>query len=227
MKRVLIFGPHPDDIEMGMGGTVFNLNDNGYEVFLCDLTNGEPTPNGTVEKRLAEREIATKQLNIKKRFLLNLPNRYLFDSIDSRRMIAEVIREVKPEILFVPHWNDAHPDHIATCQICEAGRFYAKLTKTNWKGEPYFPKRIIYYIASHLKTVFKPDFIIDISKYIEQKLDLINVYESQFAANNRVEEVRNKLRTLAAYYGRLIGVEYGEGFIMKEIPGLNSLKEFL
>lgn len=227
MKTILIFGPHPDDIEMGMGGTVLNLIDHGFDVHLCDLTNGEPTPHGTVEKRLKEREEATRILGISNRYLLDLPNRYLFDTKQARIKAAEIIRKVKPEILFIPQALDAHPDHLAASQLCEAARFYAKLTKTDWAGDPHYPNRIIYYIASHLRTVFKPDFIIDISPYMEKKLKIIDAYKSQFLENGKDAYAKQKLSSIAKYYGGLIGTQFGEGFLMKEIPGLKSITEFI
>lgn len=227
MNRILIFGPHPDDIEIGMGGTVLNLVETGFEVYLCDMTNGEPTPMGTVKKRMQERKKATGILGVKDRFLIGLKNRFVFDSTESRKKVAELIRKVKPDIIFVPQENDAHPDHIATTKIIEAARFYSKFTKTKWKGQPHYPKRIIYYIASHLRTVFKPDFLVDISPYMEKKLELVKAYKSQFIENEKNTRAPEYLRNIAAYYGRMIGVEYAEGFIMKEIPGFSNLKNFL
>ncbi|MGH2404117.1 MAG: PIG-L family deacetylase, partial [bacterium] len=117
MARLLAIGPHPDDIEIAMGGTICLLLAQGHEVALCDLTNGEPTPMGTPERRALETVEATRVLGITRRVTLDLPNRSLEHTLDARRKVAEVIREVRPDSLFVPYWIDAHPDHVAACAI--------------------------------------------------------------------------------------------------------------
>ena len=96
-----------------MGGTICLLLAQGHEVVLCDLTNGEPTPQGTPERRAVEAAEAARLLGVKRRITLTLPNRYLQDTIEARVPVAEVIREVRPDVLFAPYWVDAHPDHVA------------------------------------------------------------------------------------------------------------------
>lgn len=139
---ILAISPHPDDVEGGMGGSIIKFLKLGHEVHIVDLTDGEPTPHGTPEIRREECKKATDLLGLTNRTTLDLPNRYLFDNVESRKKVAEVIRVVKPDILFLPYWEDAHPDHIQTTQIGEAARFYAKLTKTDLAGEPWYPGRL-------------------------------------------------------------------------------------
>ena len=109
--KVLAIGPHPDDVEGGMGGSIIKFLKLGHEVHILDLTNGEPTPHGTPEIRSEECDKATALLGVSGRTNLDLPNRYLFDNIESRNKLAEVIRRVRPHIMFLPYWEDAHPDY--------------------------------------------------------------------------------------------------------------------
>ncbi len=140
-RTVLAIGAHPDDVEIGMGGTIAALVAAGHRVTILDLTNGEPTPMGSPERRRAESEEAARVLGVARRITLGLPNRYLEDTVENRTAVAEVIREVRPELLFIPYWVDAHPDHVAAERLSEAARFYAKLTKTEMRGEPFYPAR--------------------------------------------------------------------------------------
>jgi bacillithiol biosynthesis deacetylase BshB1 len=221
MLDILIISPHPDDAEMGMGGSILAFKDKGLKVGVLNLTNGEPTPFGSVEKRIKEAESSSKFLNLDYMEILNFPNRYLMDSIEVRIEVAKRIRKFKPKVLFIPYFIDAHPDHISTSHIGTASRFYAKLTKVDWEGEPHYPKRIIYYFSNHLKFQYPVSFTIDITNYINKKLKLVEIYESQFS--HRIEEVKEWLKLKARYFGNLSSVEYAEPFFSYEII---SLKEF-
>lgn len=216
MIKIMCVGAHPDDVEMGMGGTVALLVHGGYEVLLLDLTNGEPTPFGSPEIRKKESEESANILGVK-RITLDLPNRYLEDSIENRKKIAAVIREFKPQYIFAPYFEDAHPDHIAASKLVDAARFYAKLTKSDIPGEPFFPKRIIYYFPIHIRLRIQPSFLIDISKYLEKKKQAIYCYKSQFVVPKR-EDVIKKLILENQYWGLLAYTEAAEPFYQKEIP---------
>ena len=134
----MCIGAHPDDVEIGMGATVAGMVRRGMKVVIVDLTNGEPTPHGTPEKRAAESAEAARILGAERRTLTQR-NRYLFDTVEARTELAEVIREYRPRMLFVPYADDTHPDHIAASSIAVAARFYSKFTKTEMSGEPFFP----------------------------------------------------------------------------------------
>ncbi len=162
MASILVIGPHPDDQELGMGGSIAVLVGQGHRVHLVDMTNGEPTPLGTPEKRAAESAAAAKILGVE-RTLVGLPNRQVVHSVEARYRVAAVIRRHRPDWLFVPYPIDAHPDHVAVTRIAEDARFDAKLTKTDIPGEPCYPKRIIYYYCTHLRMNFQPSFCLDIS----------------------------------------------------------------
>ena len=176
MKRFLCVAPHPDDAELGMGGTLIVLAKAGHHVTICDLTNGEPTPNGTPETRQKEWTEATRRMNegldtpIERRNLY-LKNRELEHTIANRHALAATIRETRPDVVFYPYYPDAHPDHIAAHKLAIDARFDAKLTNApNIRGEPHHPKRIIQYFCTHLRTDIVPTFCVDVSEVFEQKL---------------------------------------------------------
>lgn len=224
--RVLALGPHPDDVEIGMGGAVLVLRAAGHEVVVCDLTNGEPTPIGTPERRAREAAEAARLLGVR-RITLEMPNRYLADTVDNRNAVAEVIREVRPELLFVPYWEDAHPDHRAAAALCEAARFYAKLTRTSIPGEPFYPRRVIHFLCTHYNLHLKPSFILDISPHMDTKVRAITAYGSQFGPERGNEEFFEDLRVWNRYYGALIRTAYGEPFVLREEVGLRGLDQFI
>lgn len=227
-NTILAVGPHPDDVEGGMGGSILKFLKLGHKVHVVDLTNGEPTPHGSLEIRQKECEKASKLLGLTSRTTLDLPNRYLFDGIEARKKTAEVIRNVRPDILFLPYWEDAHPDHIQATKIGEAARFYAKLTKTDMKGGPWYPKRILYYLWSHQKVHLSPAFTIDISEEFEKKIEVVKSYQSQFVYNeDRWKKINGQLNASGSYYGGLIGTQYGEPFASREIIGLRDIRDLV
>ncbi|MFZ5828520.1 MAG: bacillithiol biosynthesis deacetylase BshB1 [Planctomycetota bacterium] len=226
MLDALIVSPHPDDAELGMGGTLVKMLAEGFEVGVLDLTSGEPTPHGSPELRVKETAAATAALGLRWRQNLGLPNRSLEHTLEARARLAGVIRQTRPRWLFAPYWEDAHPDHVAATPLIEAARFWAKLTKTDMPGEPHYPERIIYYYCVHLRIIPQPAFIVDISDYWDKKEAALRCYESQFFTDRptNAPSIVDWLRDLAATLGRLIGARYGEAFASREPLGLSSLK---
>lgn len=210
-----------------MGGAVSLFLGQGHDVTLCDLTNGEPTPRGTPERRMEEAAAAARVLGVARRITLPLPNRELVDTMDNRRMVAEVIREVRPDFLFVPYWVDAHPDHVAGAALAEAARFYAKLTKTAMRGEPHYPRRVYHFLTTHYDLHVRPSFILDVSTTFERKLEAVGVYASQFGSAPGEWKILDYLRRLNGYWGYLIGQAYGEPFVCREEVGLSGLDALL
>ncbi len=225
MLDILVIAPHPDDAELGMAGAILKFKAEGKRVGVLDLTSGEPTPYGTLERRAAETQAATEILGLDWRGNLGLPNRSLEATLDARRELATAIRQLRPTWLFAPYWIDAHPDHVAATQLVEAARFWAKLTKTDMPGEPCHPMRIYNYYCVHLKHAAQPAFILDISAFWDRKLAAIRCYASQFIDGRSTEEPTflDQLRDEAAYWGKTIGVRYGEPFHCREPIGLRSL----
>ncbi|MEM9352625.1 MAG: bacillithiol biosynthesis deacetylase BshB1 [Planctomycetota bacterium] len=224
MLDVLVIAPHPDDAELGMGGGILRMRAEGLRVGVLDLTDGEPTPHGSPELRAAETTRATELLGLEWRENLGLPNRSLEPTLEARAALAGVIRRTRPRWLFAPYWVDAHPDHVAATELVEAARFWAKLTKSDLPGEPHHPERIYNYYCVHLKLAPQPAFVLDISDYWEQKLASIRAYESQFITGRPTEPPTflDQLRDEAAYWGKSIGVRYGEPYTSREPLGLGG-----
>lgn len=222
MANILVVGPHPDDQELGMGGTILRLASQGHNILLLDMTNGEPTPLGSPEQREIEWTKAAEILGVKRR-LLGLPNRFVTHSIEARHKVAGVIREHQAEIIFLPYFEDAHPDHLAVTRIVEDARFDAKLSKIDLPGESIYPKWMIYYYCTHLRHVANPSFCMDITPFMERKIEAIEAYETQFVLPEKNRKVVGWLKQMNGYMGSRIGVEYAEPFFMREPLGLMSL----
>ena len=220
----LIVAPHPDDAELAMGGTIARLIDQGKRVAVVDLTSGEPTPFGSPAIRRRETAAASKLLGLTTRLNLGLPNRTLQATLANRVKLAEVYRTLRPRVVFVPYWHDAHPDHRAAHNLGIDARFHAKLTRTKMKGQPWYPPRLIFYYCTHLRRQEDVTFVIDVSKYIETKFAAVACYQSQFFTNRGPEAgaVLQYVRTLNAFYGQLINRQYAEQFATLETLGLDS-----
>jgi LmbE family N-acetylglucosaminyl deacetylase len=206
---------------------MLRLGELGHRVVAIDLTSGEPTPFGSVEKRQRETEEASKVLGIEERLNLQLPNRYLFDSKDARLLLAERIRIVRPDAVFSPLSEDAHPDHIAAHSLCTGARFYAKYTKLSLEGDPWYVKRIFHYSCSHLRVMPKYSFLVDISKHFEKKMEAAGCYRSQFIDNPNNRSVFDLVRRRDSYFGSLIDVAYAEPLFSMEALGVTDPACFL
>jgi len=217
MERVaLVVAPHPDDAEIGMGGTIASLLAEGARVVVLDLSDGEPTPHGSPEVRARETAAASKTLGIVERRNLGLPNREIFDSVEARKLLAGVIREVRPGVLFAPYWEDAHPDHVEASKLSDAARFYGKFVKGELANTPWYPRRQLYYFSTHLKVRVGPSFVFDISKFLGAKVEALRAYQSQFVDNPRNAGRIQEIRLEAQYWGAQIGAEAGEPFVSRE-----------
>lgn len=222
MLDALVIAPHPDDAELGMGGTICLLLEQGLRVGVLDLTDGEPTPRGSVEIRARETAAATAALGIPWRENLGLPNRRLRATLAARGRLAGVIRRTRPRWLFAPHWVDAHPDHVAATRLVEAARFWAKLTKCDLPGEPWHPERVFHYGCVHLRTVRRPAFIVDISAHWEAKQRSLACYASQFPVDAPRPTVLERVAAGDAWWGSLINAAHGEPFWSREPVGLTG-----
>lgn len=224
----LVIACHPDDAEIGVGGTLLGLKAHGACVGVLDLTSGEPTPHGTVVIRQRECAAASKLLGIDWRGNLGLPNRALVADLEARRQLASAIRQLRPRVLLTHYWEDAHPDHVAASALVDAARFWAKLTKTDMPGEPHYPQRILYFLAMHLRLHAKPSFVVDVTAHHERKLQALACYHSQFiegrpTAPAFLDEVRDRDR----YWGWTIGTRFGEPLVCREEVGMRGLNDLL
>ena len=217
MIDILAFGAHPDDVEIGMGGTIAKYAKKGYHIAICDLTMAELSSNGTVSIRQEEAKHAGEILGLTKRIQLSLPDRGLYISEEAINSIVTIIREYRPKVVFVPYYEDRHPDHGNCSRLVAEAVFSAGIGKYKDQAQqsPHRVQSSYYYM---INGFHKPDFVIDISDNIEQKVRSLQAYESQFEkstlstdtplTNGYIEAVESRERL----YGREVGVKFAEGF---------------
>lgn len=224
---LLVVATHPDDAEISVGGTIVTSVRQGLRVGIVDLTSGEPTPHGSPEVRARESEAATRELGVHWRTNLGLPNRRLQEDLDSRRALAGVFRLTRPGVILAPYWEDAHPDHIAASRLCDAARFWSKLSRTDLPAEPFWPPRIYYYWSIHLRIHPAASFVVDISDAIEPKLRAVAAYESQFShgRSGAFPTPLDDIRDRARYWGWSIHTAYGEPLASREQIGVAGLRD--
>jgi bacillithiol biosynthesis deacetylase BshB1 len=218
---LLVFGPHPDDIEIGMGGTVARHTVLGHRVGLCDLTAGEMGSNGTVDGRLAEAEAARDVLGARWRVNLRLPDRALGSSTTHARAIATLVRAARPRTVAVPYWADRHPDHVRASELLTDAVFSAGLRRYDAEGDAWKPAWVCYYfINDHVG----PSFVVDVSEHYEAKRRALACHASQFAPTT-VDAVATRLTSSRftqliesrdAHFGAQIGVAFAEGFVVRQ-----------
>src|SRR5262249_29201230 len=229
MLDALVVSPHPDDAELGMGGTIVRLIQQGWSLGILDLTSGEPTPLGSLERRAAETAAANVALGSPWRQNLGLPNRSLEPTLLNRRALAAIFRQVRPRLLFAPFWEDAHPDHTAACKLVEDARFWSKLSRSDLAGALHYPARILYYFSAHLRIVERPSLVVDMSEQLDAKVTALRSFRSQLVDNQPagqpgvIEAVRDRTR----YWGQLAGVRHAEPFASREPVGLKGLDQLL
>ncbi len=229
MLDALVVAPHPDDAELGVGGTIVRLMAQGWKVGILDLTDGEPTPLGSRALRAKETASANELLGNPWRKNLGLSNRSLEPTLANRRALAAVFRQVEPRVLFAPYWEDAHPDHLAATKLVEDARFWSKLSKSDIPGAPFHPARVLYYFSVHLRIVERPSFVLDISEQAEVKRAALGCYRSQLVDNQPtgrpmvIDAVFDRTR----FWGNLAGVNHAEPFASREPLGLRGLGDLL
>lgn len=226
---ILVVSPHPDDAEISVGGTIAASLRQNLRVGVVDLTSGEPTPHGSLTVRKQETEAASEILGLTWRSNLGLPNRCLVPTLESRRQLAEVIRLVRPKVILAPYWQDVHPDHVAASSLADDARFWAKLSRSDMSGDPFWAPLLLHYFSIHLKIHPAASFVLDISSEIDTKMRAVNAYESQLITgrSQSFPTVIDDIRDRARYWGWSIGKAFGEPFINRESIGLTSLGALL
>lgn len=218
--KVLAFGAHADDVEIGMAGTIAKLTSEGKSVGICDLTDADLSSNGNVTLRKEEASHAAKVLDVSLRTSLAFPDRSLFLNGEYIRAIAQVIRTHKPQIVFAPYYEDRHPDHGNCASLVEEAVFSAGIRKYQTDGNepPHKVERVYFYM---INGFHKPDFTIDISQFFDRKLAALRAYKSQFEQTDQTFAtplVNGYIETVEArerMFGKLVGVTYAEGFKTK------------
>jgi bacillithiol biosynthesis deacetylase BshB1 len=218
---LLAVGPHPDDIEIGIGGLVAKHAALGHRVGLCDLTAGEMGSNGTVDERLAEAEAARQVLGAVWRVNLRLPDRAIGISPDHQRAVASLVRSARPKVVVIPYWTDRHPDHVAASHLLTDGVFNAGLRRYTAEGEAWKPESVCYYFINDMAV---PSFVVDVSDHYETKRRALACHVTQFqpsqadAIATRLTSVRFRqlVESRDAQFGAVAGVAFAEGIVVKQ-----------
>src|SRR5258706_3414319 len=218
---LLVFGPDPDDLEIGLGGSIAKHAAMGLRVGLCDLTAGEMASNGTVEERLAEAEAARKVLGAAWRVNLRWPDRGIGSKDDHVRLAAELVRRARPRAVALPYWSDRHPDHIAASNVLTEAIFNSGLRRYRAEGEPWKPDMTSYYFINESAP---PSFVIDVTDHYDAKRRALACHASQFrppatdAVHTRLTSPRfmKLIESRDAQFGALAGVDFAEGLIVRE-----------
>lgn len=230
---IVFTAPHPDDLEIGMGGTIARLADQGYRVGMVHMTDGEPTPRGTPETRRVEAAEAAKILGVAHFEILSLPNRELMDGPVARYAVSTVLRRYKPRVLvgMAGRTPGASPDHYQAQLITEAARFYSQLTKWDDRFGGTAPHRIDHLVYRPVPfaaeiTHWPSRFVVDISATMERKIAAVRCYRSQFEGE-RAEQIEHYLRAMASGEGAFAGFRYGEMYSMPRPVGVQDMMSVL
>ena len=230
---VLAVGAHPDDVELTCGGTLIRCVKQGYRVGILDLTRGEMGTRGTVELRAKEAAAAARALGVHHRENLGLPDARLEPIMDYKLAVAERIRALRPRVVILPYWDARHPDHSHACQIGYEGCYLAGLAKLDVSataGKPHRPHKVIYSTMYDADFRIAPSFVVDISPYFKQRMRAVACYRSQFRGPQRqrgiyipLTGIEQRMATYCGYFGQLIGVAYGEPFVLREALQMDDI----
>ncbi|HVY93581.1 MAG TPA: bacillithiol biosynthesis deacetylase BshB1 [Bryobacteraceae bacterium] len=230
MPDVLAIAAHPDDVEQTCGGTLLRMAEAGYTTGIIDLTAGDMGTRGSPEIRIEESHAAAKILGVSHRENLHFPDARLENTMAGRMTIAHRIRELRPKTVILPYWTGRHPDHYRASELGYEGCFLAGLKKIDQYTEPHRPQKIIY---SSLYANVAPSFVVDITRYFEKRMESLFAYRSQYGAAEEgatlfpnEAEIRERLASIARFYGNLIGVKYGEPFVVKETMQVDDVVAF-
>lgn len=220
---LLVFGPHPDDAEIGLGGAIARHTAEGYSVGIVDLTAGELSTNGTPEVRRREAKEAAAVLKVECRENLGWADGGIANTPPLVRSAVETIRRHRPQAIAVPHWNDRHPDHVRASDVLTSAAFAAGLRLYQADGEPWRPEWICYYF---INDAVAPSFVVDVSAHYEKKWSALACYRSQFtpplasgdavATRLTAPTFRTLIESRDAQFGALSGVAFAEGVVVHE-----------
>ncbi len=230
----LAIGAHPDDVELGCGGTLLKLVSLGYRVGVLDMARGEMGTRGSAEIRSREAEAGARELRLTVRDNLELPDGRIWLTEESRTKMVRKIRRYRPRIIFTHYWEDPHPDHVHTCQIVREGAHVAGLAKYDAdSGQDRFrPQAIAHFMFPRTAV---PTFVVDITDFAEQKRRAIACYGSQLydAASKELETALSgegflrRVESRQRFYGSLIAVDHAEAFIVREALNIHDPIELL
>jgi bacillithiol biosynthesis deacetylase BshB1 len=217
---ILAIAAHPDDVEQTCGGTLIKMAEKGYRTGVLDLTAGDMGTRGSPEMRLKEAEEAGRRLLLGWRGNLQLPDARLENTLAVRLTLMEEIRRLRPRMVILPYWEGRHPDHYRAAELGYEACFLAGVKKLDEHTQPHRPFKVLYSSAYANVT---PSFVVDITGQFERRMAALLSYQSQYEPSGEgaelfptPEEIRERLEAVARFYGTLIGVKYGEPFVVKE-----------
>jgi len=218
---LLVFGPHPDDIEIGLGGTVARHTAAGHHVGLCDLTEGELSSNGSVDERRAEAAAATRVLGALWRENLRWPDGGIATTEPTIRSAVDLIRRHRPRTIAIPYWDDRHPDHVAASHVLRIATFKSGLRRYLTDLDPWRPDWICYYFINDSAGA---SFVVDVSAHYDRKRQALDCYRSQFAPADdgaiatrlTATTFRQLIESRDAQFGAQAGVRFAEGIVVRE-----------
>ena len=220
MLDLMAIAAHPDDVEQTCGGTLLRMAEAGYRTGILDLTAGDMGTRGSPEIRVAESADAAKILRVSHRENLHFPDARLENSMAGRMTLAQRLRELRPRTVILPYWEGRHPDHYRTAELGYEACFLAGLRKIDPYTEPHRPHKIVY---SSLYANVIPSFVVDVTRQFDRRMESLLAYRSQYgevsdgtAIFPDEPEIRDRLSATDRFYGNLIGVKYGEPYVVKE-----------
>jgi len=224
---ILAIAAHRDDVEQTCGGTLLKAAQQGRQTGILDLTQGEMGTRGSVNDRANEAAEAARILQAEYRRAFDIPDGRVENTWENRLKVARIIRETRPRVVILPYWQARHPDHATAATLGYEACFLAGLKKLDILGDPHRPFKIVYASLYH---DIRPTFVVDITAQFEQRLQSLFAYKSQYedqAAGVKDfpahAEIRQRIETMARFYGMLAGVEYAEPFVQKEVGLVDDL----
>jgi bacillithiol biosynthesis deacetylase BshB1 len=228
MLDILAIAAHRDDVEQTCGGTLLAMHARGWRTGILDLTQGESGTRGTAAERQAEANAAARILNVAHREALDLTDGNVQNTLENRLKIAAVLRRLRPRVVILPYWQGRHPDHYTTATLGYEACFVSGLAKIETPptpdGQPTKPHRPFKILYASLYADVRPTFVVDISPFVEQRLQSLLAYRSQYGQQTTgtglfvpEEDIRERTFATARHYGLLAGVRYAEPFVQKEV----------
>ena len=226
---ILAIAAHRDDVEQTCGGTLLAMHALGWTTGILDLTRGESGTRGSAAERESEALAAAEILKVRHREALDLPDGNVENTYENRLKLAAVLRRLRPRVVILPYWQGRHPDHYTSATLGYEACFVSGLSRIELAGgdPPHRPYKILY---ASLYTDVRPSFIVDITPHIEDRLQALLAYRSQYADQPEGEslfvpeaEIRDRTFSTARHYGLLAGVRYGEPFVQKEVALVDDL----
>jgi bacillithiol biosynthesis deacetylase BshB1 len=217
---LLAIAAHPDDVEQTCGGTLLRMAEGGYRTGVIDLTAGEMGSRGTPQTRIEEANVAAGVLKLSHRRNMGFPDTKLVNWVEYREKLALEIRALTPRTVILPYWQARHPDHYHASEIAFDACFLAGLRKLDPETPPGRPFNVVY---SSLYANITPTFVVDITREFDRRMESLFAYKSQYGDGPDASdlfpqsaEIRDRLAGIARFYGNLIGVKYGEPFVVRE-----------